>query len=66
MNNELNIEELYESYEDYCKEFQIAWINQFGNWLGDHNRKGIPLSEEEFTNKIKTDSEFAKRWEIKK
>lgn len=63
MNNELNIEELY---EDYCKEFQIAWINQVGNWLGDHSRKGIPLSKEEFTNKIKTDDEFFKRWEIKK
>jgi hypothetical protein len=42
---------------DYCHYSGLASPNAYTNSI---------LSEKEFIEKIKTDSEFAKRWEIKK
>ena len=41
-----------DSYKNYLKGGDIKWLKSFG----------IPYSQEEFINKIKTDDEFCKKW----
>ena len=41
-----------DAYKNYLKGGDIKWLKSFG----------IPYSQEEFINKIKTDDEFAKKW----
>jgi thymidylate synthase len=41
-----------DAYQNYLKGGDIKWLKSFG----------IPYSQEEFINKIKTDTEFAEHW----
>ena len=41
-----------DAYQNYLKGGDIKWLKSFG----------IPYSQEEFINKIKTDNEFANKW----
>jgi hypothetical protein len=63
MNKEQQ-ELLDEVYEKYCKE---VIYHPEKNWLDDGNGEKTyrQLSQEEFINKCKTDTEFSEKWGLK-
>jgi hypothetical protein len=63
MNKEQQ-ELLDEAYKNYSKKMMYHPVE---NWLDDGNGEKTyrQLSQEEFINKCKTDSEFSERWGLK-
>jgi hypothetical protein len=65
MNNDA-----YENYWNVVMYENPDYIHEKYGHLGMSVKKEgdnyLPFTQEEFTNKIKTDTEFAKKWEIKK
>jgi thymidylate synthase len=51
-----------DAYKNYVNVFEKEWTKQYDPMLGDFNHEGRPMTQEQFTNKIKTDDEFAERW----
>jgi len=63
MNKEQQ-ELLDDAYENYSKKMMYHPVE---NWLDDGNGEKTyrQLSQEEFINKCKTDSEFSEKWRLK-
>ena len=63
MNNEQQ-ELLDEAYKNYSKKMMYHPVE---NWLDDGNGEKTyrQLSQEEFINKCKTDTEFSERWGLR-
>ena len=64
MNKEQQ-ELLDKSYENYVNNFEKEWIKLYDPMLGDFNHEGRPMTQKEFIDKCKTDTEFSERWGIK-
>jgi hypothetical protein len=66
MKNKEQQELLDEAYERYLNGGDIKWLNQIeiNTPLGKMNIP-VPYSQEEFTNKCKTDTEFSEKWGLK-
>jgi hypothetical protein len=60
------LEESYKNYKSYMGEnfMETRWSKTFINEDG-RSMSGRPYTQEEFIDKIKTDEDFSKRWDLK-
>lgn len=55
-----------EAYENYCNKHSFDEIDCHSDMeLNKPNKTFIPYNQEEFINRIKTDSEFSETWGLK-
>ena len=62
MNKEQIIDEAYKNYENKYYKGEAFGYKKLNNWLYSPDLK---LSQEEFIDKCKTDSEFSETWGLK-